>query len=79
MPRQILLDCDPGLDDALALLLAHGDPNLELVAVTTVGGKDVTISAKGAVVVAPATAPAISSTLAAGAVKVTNTGLTSSS
>ncbi len=38
MPRQILLDCDPGLDDALALLLAHGDPNLELVAVTTVGG-----------------------------------------
>lgn len=38
MARQILLDCDPGLDDALALLLAHGDPNLELVAVTTVGG-----------------------------------------
>ncbi len=38
MARQILLDCDPGLDDALALLLAHGDPNLELVGVTTVGG-----------------------------------------
>ncbi len=37
-PRKILLDCDPGLDDALALLLAHGDPDLELVAVTTVGG-----------------------------------------
>lgn len=37
-PRRILLDCDPGLDDALALLLAHGDPGLELVAVTTVGG-----------------------------------------
>lgn len=36
--RRILLDCDPGLDDALALLLAHGDRNLELVAVTTVGG-----------------------------------------
>lgn len=35
---KILLDCDPGLDDALALLLAHGDPGLELVAVTTVGG-----------------------------------------
>ncbi|HMH57739.1 MAG TPA: nucleoside hydrolase [Galbitalea sp.] len=34
----MLLDCDPGLDDALALLLAHGDPNIELVAVTTVGG-----------------------------------------
>jgi purine nucleosidase len=35
---QLLLDCDPGLDDALALLLAHGDPNIELVGVTTVGG-----------------------------------------
>jgi len=38
MPLKLILDCDPGLDDALALLLAHGDPNLELVAVTTVGG-----------------------------------------
>src|ERR1019366_1098901 len=38
MAFPILLDCDPGLDDALALLLAHGDPNIDLVAVTTVGG-----------------------------------------
>lgn len=38
MARKILIDCDPGLDDALALLLAHGDPALELVGVTTVGG-----------------------------------------
>jgi purine nucleosidase len=38
MSVKLLLDCDPGLDDALALLLAHGDANLELVAVTTVGG-----------------------------------------
>ena len=38
MPYKMLLDCDPGLDDALALLLAHGDPNIDLVAVTTVGG-----------------------------------------
>jgi purine nucleosidase len=38
MPFTLILDCDPGLDDALALLLAHGDPNIELVAVTTVGG-----------------------------------------
>jgi purine nucleosidase len=36
--KKLLLDCDPGLDDALALLLAHGDPQLELVGVTTVGG-----------------------------------------
>jgi purine nucleosidase len=38
MAKKILLDCDPGLDDALALLLAHGDPNIDLVGVTTVGG-----------------------------------------
>jgi purine nucleosidase len=38
MARKIILDCDPGLDDALALLLAHGDPGIELVGVTTVGG-----------------------------------------
>ncbi|MBC7724769.1 MAG: nucleoside hydrolase [Burkholderiaceae bacterium] len=37
-PRKILLDCDPGLDDALALLLAHGDAGIDLIAVTTVGG-----------------------------------------
>ncbi|WP_213815148.1 nucleoside hydrolase [Glaciihabitans sp. dw_435] len=36
--KKILLDCDPGLDDALAILLAHGDHALELIAITTVGG-----------------------------------------
>lgn len=35
---KLILDCDPGLDDALAILLAHADPELELLAVTTVGG-----------------------------------------
>jgi purine nucleosidase len=38
MAYSLLLDCDPGLDDALALLLAHGDPDIDLVGVTTVGG-----------------------------------------
>ncbi|HEX3647347.1 MAG TPA: nucleoside hydrolase [Pseudonocardiaceae bacterium] len=38
MPRRIILDCDPGHDDTVALLLAHGSPAVELVAVTTVAG-----------------------------------------
>ncbi|MEU8953675.1 nucleoside hydrolase [Streptomyces sp. NPDC048518] len=38
MPRKIILDCDPGHDDAIAMLLAHGNPDVELVAVTTVVG-----------------------------------------
>ena len=36
--RKIILDCDPGHDDAVALLLAHGNPTIELLAVTTVVG-----------------------------------------
>ncbi|GAB2741325.1 nucleoside hydrolase [Salinifilum aidingensis] len=36
--KKILIDCDPGVDDALALALAHGSPDLELVGVTSVGG-----------------------------------------
>lgn len=39
--RKIILDCDPGHDDAIALMLAHGSPEVELVAVTTVGGNAV--------------------------------------
>jgi purine nucleosidase len=37
-PRTILLDCDPGHDDAIALLVAQGSPHVELLAVTTVAG-----------------------------------------
>lgn len=36
--KKIILDCDPGHDDAIALLLAHGNPHIELLAVTTVVG-----------------------------------------
>lgn len=36
--KKIILDCDPGHDDAIALLLAWGNPEIELLAVTTVVG-----------------------------------------
>jgi inosine-uridine nucleoside N-ribohydrolase len=35
---RIILDCDPGHDDAIALLLALASPELELLGVTTVAG-----------------------------------------
>ncbi|HMM83587.1 MAG TPA: nucleoside hydrolase [Terrimesophilobacter sp.] len=38
MTTKIILDCDPGHDDAIAMLLAHGNPEIDLVAVTTVHG-----------------------------------------
>ncbi|MDO9398162.1 MAG: nucleoside hydrolase, partial [Herbiconiux sp.] len=38
MVQKIILDCDPGHDDAIAILLAHGSPEIELLAVTTVVG-----------------------------------------
>ncbi|MEO7350095.1 MAG: nucleoside hydrolase [Terrimesophilobacter sp.] len=38
MATKIILDCDPGHDDAVAMLLAHGNPDIDLVAVTTVHG-----------------------------------------
>ena len=38
-PRPLIIDCDPGLDDAIALLLAmaHGE-SLNLLGITTVVG-----------------------------------------
>jgi inosine-uridine nucleoside N-ribohydrolase len=38
LSTKILLDCDPGHDDAIALLLALASPEVELVGVTTVAG-----------------------------------------
>ncbi|WP_179855149.1 nucleoside hydrolase [Paractinoplanes atraurantiacus] len=38
MDIPVIVDCDPGHDDALALLLAAGDPRLRLLGVTTVAG-----------------------------------------
>src|SRR5215467_15092088 len=37
-PLPIILDCDPGHDDAIALLLTLASPELELLGVTTVSG-----------------------------------------
>lgn len=36
--RPLIIDCDPGVDDAVALMLALSSPELEVVAITTVGG-----------------------------------------
>ncbi len=38
MPRPLVIECDPGHDDAFALLVAVARPELDLLAVTTVGG-----------------------------------------
>jgi inosine-uridine nucleoside N-ribohydrolase len=37
-PTPILIDCDPGHDDAIALLLALASPEVEVLGVTTVAG-----------------------------------------
>ena len=36
--HDIILDCDPGHDDAMAIVLAVGNPGINLIGVTTVGG-----------------------------------------
>lgn len=38
MARPIIIDCDPGTDDAIALFLALGNPALEIRLVTVAGG-----------------------------------------
>ena len=37
-PRKIILDCDPGYDDAAAIILAAGSPAVKIIALTTVAG-----------------------------------------
>ena len=39
--RKVIFDTDPGIDDAMALLLLHGTPNIELVGITTAAGNGV--------------------------------------
>ncbi len=38
MARKVIIDCDPGIDDAVALTLALASPRLEVVAVTATAG-----------------------------------------
>ncbi len=38
MPTKIILDCDPGHDDVFAMFLAYGNPEIDLLAITTVVG-----------------------------------------
>jgi inosine-uridine nucleoside N-ribohydrolase len=38
MPERVIIDTDPGIDDALALLLAFRSPEIEIAAITTVSG-----------------------------------------
>jgi len=38
MPRKVILDVDPGVDDAVAIAVALAEPNLEVVALTATGG-----------------------------------------
>ncbi|MEN9229403.1 MAG: nucleoside hydrolase [Thermostichus sp. DG02_5_bins_236] len=38
MARSLIIDCDPGQDDAVALLLALASPELHLLGITTVAG-----------------------------------------
>jgi purine nucleosidase len=38
MPRRVVLDTDPGIDDVLAIMLAVASPEVELRAVTVTGG-----------------------------------------
>src|SRR5262245_3690892 len=38
MARKVILDVDPGIDDAVAITLALFDPQLEVLAITATGG-----------------------------------------
>ena len=36
--RKVIIDCDPGIDDALAIMLACRSPELEILGLTIVSG-----------------------------------------
>ena len=64
LPHPVLIDTDPGIDDALALFLAWGTPDFRVEAITTVAGNvDVDLATTNvfrllaAVAAAPSPAP----------------------
>lgn len=38
MKRTIIIDCDPGIDDAIAILMALAAPEIDVIGITTVSG-----------------------------------------
>ena len=47
--KKIILDCDPGMDDSMAIIMAAKSPDLDLLAVTAVNGNyPVDITSKNA-------------------------------
>lgn len=49
MKKKIILDCDPGLDDAVGIMLVAGSPELDLLGVTvTAGNAPAVVCAKNA-------------------------------
>ena len=38
LKRKVILDCDPGIDDSLAIMLALCSPEIEVIAITIVAG-----------------------------------------
>ena len=38
MPIPVLIDCDPGYDDVIAIMLALASPEVEVLGITTVEG-----------------------------------------
>ncbi len=58
MKSKVIIDCDPGHDDALAILFALASPSIELIGITTVAGNQtiekVTLNARRVCTVADA-------------------------
>jgi inosine-uridine nucleoside N-ribohydrolase len=46
MTRNVIIDCDTGMDDAVALLLALRSPELNVLGITSVNG-NVGLGARG--------------------------------